>query len=50
MNEEAKIIAYCEECGSPITDEDTAYVDHDGRYFDCVDCVFSYHDICEVGV
>ena len=48
MNEDVIIRAYCEECGSAITDEDKAYIDNDGRYFDSMDCVMSYHNICEV--
>ena len=48
MNDDVIIRAYCEECGSAITNEDTAYVDSEGRYFDSVECCFLYHDICEV--
>lgn len=48
MNDDAMIVAYCEECGSAITNEDKAYIDHEGKYFDCLDCLFEYHDICEV--
>lgn len=48
MNDDVIIRAYCEECGNAITDEDKAYIDNDGRYFDSVDCVMSYHNICEV--
>ena len=48
MNEEVIIREYCEECGSAILYGDKAYVDRDGRYFDNLDCLMSYHDICEV--
>ena len=48
MSDDVMIVAYCEECGSAITNEDKAYVDHDGKYFDCLDCLFEYYDICEV--
>lgn len=48
MNEDVMIIAYCEECGSAITTEDEAYIDHEGLYFDCIECLMSYHDIVKV--
>ena len=48
MNDDVIIRAYCEECGNAITDEDKAYIDSEGRYFDSIECCFTYHDICEV--
>ena len=48
MNDNVIIRGYCEECGSAITNEDKAYIDRDGRYFDSLDCLMSYYDICEV--
>ena len=48
MNDNVRILGYCAECGNAITEDDTAYIDHDGLYFDSVECVFEYHDICEV--
>ena len=48
MNDDVVIRAYCEECGSAITDEDEAYIDHEGKYFDCLDCLVEYHDIVKV--
>ena len=48
MNDEVRVYGYCEECGNAITNEDEAYIDHDGRYFDSVDCLFEYHDITKV--
>ena len=48
MNDDVRVVAYCAECGNTITDEDKAYIDHDGLYFDSIDCCFAYHDICEV--
>lgn len=48
MNDDVMIIGYCEECGSVITTDDKAYIDHEGLYFDSIECVLSYHDICEV--
>ena len=48
MNEELIIREYCEECGSAIMDGDEAYVDAEGRYFDSIECVCEYYDICKV--
>lgn len=48
MNDDVMIRAYCEECGSAITDEDEAYVDSEGRYFDSVECICQYYDIVKV--
>ncbi len=42
------IRAYCEECGSAITNEDESYVDSEGRYFDSLDCLLEYYDIVKV--
>jgi hypothetical protein len=47
--DEARVIAYCAECGSEITEEDEeAYVDEDGNYFDSVECVLEYHKIKKI--
>ena len=48
MSEDVRILAYCAECGNAITEEDKAYIDNDGLYFDSIECVFEYHDIREV--
>ena len=48
MNDDTMIVGYCEECGSAITTNDEAYIDHDGLYFDSVECVLQYHDITKV--
>jgi hypothetical protein len=48
MNEDVIIRAYCETCGSAITDEDEAYVDSEGRYFDSIECLCQYYDIVKV--
>ena len=48
MDNDVRIFGYCEECGSTITDDGEAYVDRDGKYFDCLDCLFSYYDISVV--
>lgn len=46
--DDIRVHAYCEECGSAITNDNEVYVDSEGRYFDCLDCLFQYHDICKV--
>lgn len=44
--DEERLVAYCEECGSKITkDDDETYVDEEGHYFCCIDCVLEYHKI-----
>lgn len=44
--DEERLIAYCEECGNKITKEDDeAYVDEDGKYYCCVDCVLEHYGI-----
>ena len=48
MGEDVRVFGYCEECGSAITDNDEAYIDSDGRYFDCIDCLLEYYDISKV--
>ena len=49
MNEEIRVIGYCEVCGSEITDDNgTAYVDGEGHYFDTVDCVLEYFEVSKV--
>ena len=49
MNEDVRVIAYCAECYSAITNEDNeAYVDSEGRYFDSVECICEYYNISKV--
>jgi hypothetical protein len=48
MNEDVRVFGYCEECGRAITDDCEAYVDSDGNYFDCLDCLFEHYDIVKV--
>ena len=48
MNDDVKVVGYCEECGNTITNEDEAYIDNDGLYFDSIECVLEYHNICKV--
>lgn len=46
MNEETRVIGYCEECGLIITDKlDECYCDSDGYYFDSLECALAYHNI-----
>ena len=48
MNEDVRVFGYCAECGSEVTDEDVAYVDSEGRYFDNIECVCEYYNISKV--
>ena len=49
MKEETRVIGYCEVCGSEITDDnETAYVDNEGHYFDTVECVMEYFCVTKV--
>ena len=48
MNDDVRVVAYCEECGNVITTEDEAYIDNDGMYFDSIECVLQYHNIVKV--
>lgn len=43
---EARVIGYCEECGNTITgNDDEAFVDVDGNYYCCTDCVLEHYGI-----
>lgn len=48
MSDDVRIFGYCEVCGNTITDNDEAYVDSEGRYFDSIECVCEYYDIAKV--
>ena len=44
-----KVYGQCAECGCTITDEDEcAYVDSEGRYFDSIECLLEFYDIEKV--
>jgi hypothetical protein len=46
MDEEVKIIAYCAECNSEITDDiEEYYRDEDGHFFDSAECAMTYYGI-----
>lgn len=46
MDEEIRIMCYCTECGSPITDDiEEYYCDEDGNYFDSAECAMVHHGI-----
>ena len=46
MDEETRVIGYCEECGRIITDDlDECYCDSEGYYFDTLECALEYHKI-----
>ena len=42
---EVRVLGYCAECNSKITDEHDVYVDEDGNYFDDIECVLSFYNI-----
>jgi hypothetical protein len=51
MDEEVKIICYCAECTSAITDDiEEYYCDEDGNFFDSVECAMVYHGIHKLEV
>ena len=45
IEEEVRVLGYCEECGRRITDNDDVYIDKEGHYFDSVDCIMEYYEI-----
>lgn len=46
MDEDVRVIGYCYECNSVITDDvGDVYVDADGNYFCCIDCLTDYYGI-----
>jgi formylmethanofuran dehydrogenase subunit E len=48
-SEEEKSIARCEECGELIyEDNEDAYIDENGNYFCCLQCVLDYYYIKKV--
>jgi hypothetical protein len=48
MDEEVKVIGYCEECGSEINND--ALVDEEGNYYCCIDCVLEHSKITRVEI
>lgn len=48
MGDDVRVVGYCEDCGVAITNDDEAYIDDDGLYFDSIECVLSYHNIRKV--
>ena len=46
MDEEIRVIAYCTECNSAITDDiEEYYCDEDGNFFDSAECAMAYYGI-----
>lgn len=51
MDEEVKVISYCEECGNEIIrDDEEAFVDSEGNYYCCIDCILEHFDITKVEI
>lgn len=45
-NEQAQVIARCEECGELIYDNSgDMYVDNEGNYFCCLDCALYFYGL-----
>lgn len=45
-NEQAQVIARCEECGNLIYDDSgEMYMDNEGNYFCCLECALNYYGI-----
>lgn len=51
MNEnEVRVIGYCE-CGNEITDNDCeAFVDEEGNYYCCIDCILEHYAITRLEI
>lgn len=48
---EVRVLAYCAECGSKITDDvETYYCDEDGNFFCDSDCAMNYYCIHKLEV
>ena len=46
MNDDVRILGYCEECGFTITDDmEDYYCDDDGNKFCCNECIMDYYGI-----
>lgn len=46
MDDEVKILAYCEECGNAITSDNNEYFyDDDGNFFCSCECAMEYGGI-----
>lgn len=47
--DDVRVFGYCEYCGSKVTDEDeTHYVDSDGRVFCSVECICEHYGLVKV--
>lgn len=45
MNDEIRILGYCEECGNDVTDETDCYCDEEGHYYCSCECVMEHYGI-----
>lgn len=51
MDEEIRVIGYCAECESKITDDvNEYYCDPDGHFFCSHDCVLEYFNVVQMEV
>lgn len=51
MDNEVRILGYCEECDSIITENDNeAFVDEEGNYYCCIDCVLEHYAITRLEI
>lgn len=51
MDDEVRTLGYCVECDNAITTEDNeAFVDEEGNYYCCVDCVLERYGITRLEI
>lgn len=51
MDEEVRVLGYCAECNSSITDDiEDYYCDEDGNFFDSAECAMAYYGIHKLEV
>lgn len=51
MDNEVKILGYCAECDSEITTmDDVAFVDEEGNYYCCIDCILEHYAITRLEI
>ena len=51
MDNEVRILGYCVECGSEITTADNeAFVDEEGNYYCCTDCILEHYTVTRLEI
>ena len=51
FDNDVRVLGYCAECGSAITTEDNeAFVDAEGNYYCCVECVLEHYAITKLEI